>query len=341
MRLFKGIFMSCVVLHTAFFVFENKKKKIFGGLCMRIGKNVKKMIAFFLVFVMIAGALPVQVFADSMSEQENFGEVELFDEENEENEETGSEEIGEPEDFDFIFEYEDEDFKIEDEIFEEPNELRKYEIQEYFSETSDDFYTSSNVTIMAEGKCGDNLTWTLDSEGLLTIDGTGAMEDFLYLIDDWDYNSPWRYYRTDIKFIIISNGVTTIGNYAFEGIRNLMSIMIPNTVTTIGDGAFSRCTSLTNVIFENPSSVTTIKTEAFNHCNSLVSITIPNTVNTVESLAFANCINLKNVTISNKVTIIEMLTFSGCTSLTNVIFENPSIVKTIGFGAFSDCTSAL
>ena len=92
------------------------------------------------------------------------------------------------------------------------------------------------------GTCGDNLTWRL-SNGTLTISGTGAMADYSSYTD-----VPWYDYHSFIKSIVINDGVTSIGDYAFSDCSSLTSVTIPNSVTSIGTSAFVYCSSLTSVI---------------------------------------------------------------------------------------------
>ncbi len=87
------------------------------------------------------------------------------------------------------------------------------------------------------GTCGYNLTWTLnESTGTLTIEGSGAMKDY----SSSSY-APWYTYRQMILSVVIGDGVTNIGNYAFYVCSGLTSITIPNSVTSIGVGAFYYC----------------------------------------------------------------------------------------------------
>ena len=190
-----------------------------------------------------------------------------------------------------------------------------------------------NLTAYADvqtGKCGDNVTYSLDTEtGVLTISGTGKMTAFSRFDD-----SPF-YQNSNIKSVIIGNGVTSIGDYVFEGCENLTSVTIPNTVISIGDDAFDCCTSLTNVTI--PDRVTSIGNEAFYYCKSLTSVTIPDSVTSIGSYAFCGCKSLTSVSIGNGVTNIYSFAFVDCTSLTSVTI--PDSVTSIGDYAFDGCTS--
>ena len=176
------------------------------------------------------------------------------------------------------------------------------------------------------GTCGPNLKWHLTDDGVLTISGKGIMKDYT----SW---SPWIY--DSVKRVIIADGVTTIGDNAFNGCSSLTSVTIPNSVTTIGWRAFSGCSSLTSITI--PNSVTIIGGSAFKHCSSLTSVTIPNSVTIIGDETFYGCSFLTSVTIGNSVTTIGHEAFSGCTNLQKVNIGNS--VKTIGKEAFNNCTS--
>lgn len=207
------------------------------------------------------------------------------------------------------------------------------------------------------GTCGENLTWTLDSEGTLTISGTGKMEDYTEQ-DEYtgETDSPWDA-RRDIKKIFIESGVTSIGDYAFVCCSSLTSVNISNSVISIGDCAFSGCSGL--ISFNIPSSVISIGGNTFASCTGLTSINIPNSVTSIGEYAFCFCSNLTSIDIPNSVTSIEMGTFVGsgltsidipnsvisigdnafynCSSLISV--NIPDSVTTIGYGAFANCSS--
>ncbi len=127
--------------------------------------------------------------------------------------------------------------------------------------------------------------------------------------------------------------VTTIGEWAFFG-SLLPSITIPEGVTSIGDHAFNGCANLSNASL--PDSITHIGDYAFAACNNLTRITIPDSVTSISDGAFTDCAGLTNITLGDSVTNIGDWAFSGCTSLTYITI--PDSVKNIGSEAFSGCT---
>ncbi|MBR2549711.1 MAG: leucine-rich repeat protein [Clostridiales bacterium] len=186
--------------------------------------------------------------------------------------------------------------------------------------------TFKDDPVLASGTCGDSLTWVLDKEGLLTISGTGKMPN--------SYSAPWYDNRDSIKSVVITSGVTSIGDCAFNDCASLTSITIPAGVTSIGDSAFVGCESLTSITI--PESVTTIDRAAFKACSSLVSITIPKNVTSIGEQAFNCCSGLTSITISDGVTSIDENAFDNCTNLTSVTI--PDSVTSIGEQAFFHCT---
>ena len=175
----------------------------------------------------------------------------------------------------------------------------------------------------------DGLTWTLDADGTLTINGTGAMKNY-----DYDSNQSPVYNNSDVKKIVIEDGVTSIGYSTFSYCSSLTSITIPDSVTSIGYAAFSYCRSLTSITI--PDSVTSIGSHAFYNCTSLTSITIPDGVTSIGDSAFSNC-GLTSITIPGSVTSIGKFAFDGCTHLTSITI--PDSVTSIGEAAFHGCFS--
>ena len=140
--------------------------------------------------------------------------------------------------------------------------------------------------------------------------------------------------KTD-KSYNIPNGVTSIGDYAFEDCTSLTSITIPDSVTSIGDSAFEDCSSLTSITI--PDSVTSIGDSAFEDCSSLTSITIPNSVTSIGEFAFFGCSSLTSITIPDRVTSIGRGAFRECSILTSITI--PDSVTEINNGAFYNCAS--
>ena len=194
--------------------------------------------------------------------------------------------------------------------------------------------TALAADIVDSGTCGaegdgSNLTWTLDSDGVLTISGTGAMKEYD------PYKAPWYGSSSRVKSAVIAEGVTSIGGKAFLDCTSLTSVTIPDSVTSIGKQAFMYCTSLTGVTI--PDSVTSIGSSAFSYCKSLTSVTIPNSVTSIGGQTFMGCSSLTSVTIPNSVTSIGGCAFMDCSSLTSVTI--PNSVTSIGEYAFYNCTS--
>lgn len=182
----------------------------------------------------------------------------------------------------------------------------------------------------ASGTWGSNITWSLDSDGTLTISGTGKMEDANNYA-----NLPWNDCRDDIKAVVVSSGVTHIGNRAFTKCTNLTSVILPDGVKSMGEFAFSGCTSLTGISI--PYGVTSLPYGLFMDCTGLESVDIPNSVEDMGQCTFQRCSSLKSVKIPDWVKKIESSLFEDCTSLTDV--AAPFNVETIGFNAFSGCSS--
>ena len=156
---------------------------------------------------------------------------------------------------------------------------------------------AAEPTIVDSGNCGkdgSNVTWTLDSVGLLTISGTGEMADYESKTDSASgeeiTTAPWG---NQAKTAVTGDGVTGIGAAAFYGCSGLTSVTMGSNVTSIGESAFRGCTGLTGIVL--PGSVTGIGEYAFSNCESLTAIEIPAGVTTLGNSAFFGCDNLKEV----------------------------------------------
>ena len=158
------------------------------------------------------------------------------------------------------------------------------------------------------------LVWWLCPDGTLIINGEGAMPNYSHT---WNVTlAPWGSHYASITSVIIGDGVTSIGSYAFCGLSSLIEVTIPNSVISIGNRAFIDCSSLIELTIGN--SVTSIGDEAFEHCISLIELTIPDSVISIGNRAFQSCSSLIEVTIPNSVTSIGVYAFMGCSSLIKI-----------------------
>lgn len=190
------------------------------------------------------------------------------------------------------------------------------------------------TALAANDSCGANLTYELtqntDDPGTytLTIRGEGAM---------YNYSSstvPWDAQKSKITSVVIGNGVTSIGDYAFEDCSALKMLDIPQSVTEIGSKAFLGCSALTSLAL--PQTVNRIGNTAFQGCSNLETINIPSGVKLIEHDIFHGCEKLKDVTIPVGVTLIGYCAFEACKAFKNI--EIPEGVTTIKRNAFEDCT---
>ncbi len=155
------------------------------------------------------------------------------------------------------------------------------------------------------GTCAENLTWTLDDDGVLTISGTGALTSL-------DFEN-----RTDIKSLVVKEGVTKIGDSVFSGCTALADVSLPDSVAEIGQGAFQSCSGLTN-------------------------ITVPDGVKVLAAGAFSGCFRLRSVTIGKGLSTLQYAVFQGCVSLTDIMVDsaNPDFSASDGI-LFSKSKSKL
>jgi len=160
--------------------------------------------------------------------------------------------------------------------------------------------------VIHNGTAGD-LKWTLTGGGVLTISGNGAIPN--YSVND-EYLPGWNDYSTYINTIVIEEGVTGIGDYAFYQSK-AMGVYIPNSVISIGQSAF--------------------------YGAGIVSVTIPGSVETIGDDAFRKCENLTSATVSEGVKSIGERAFHSCTSLAYIDF--PSSIASVGSGAFTSCSA--
>ena len=178
------------------------------------------------------------------------------------------------------------------------------------------------ANVVQSGTCGENLTWTFDDEGVLTITGTGEMT-----------GAPWESYKDSIKSVVIGDGVTSICNNAFLFFTSLKEVSIPASITKIEADAFYCCSELTEIII--PDSVTEIGDRAFRGCSGLTKVDMSSGLKQIGDSAFYGCTGLTSIDIPDGLKQIGDSAFSGCTGLTSI--DIPDGIDVISSGAFQSC----
>ena len=181
-----------------------------------------------------------------------------------------------------------------------------------------------------------NYVISLTVNGTCGFLGSSTTNDYCYLLKySTTKDARNRYYQNTITKIEFGDGVTSIGNGAFQYCFSLTSLIIPDGVTNIEKYAFNNCHSLTSLII--PDGVTNIEQYVFQNCYSLTSLTIPDGVTNIVQYAFSNCYSLTSLIIPNSVTSIGSNAFQGCYSLTSLII--PNSVTSIGNYILQNCYS--
>ena len=178
-------------------------------------------------------------------------------------------------------------------------------------------YAETDDGIAASGICGDDLTWELDEEGVLTISGTGEMDDWIFDEEHGSHFAPWYSYHRSITRVIVNDGVTGIGNEAFIDCE-IEEAVLPESICRIGSGAFENCYSLTTINI--PCSIICIPERTFANCYALQDIIIPEGVECIGYYAFGRCESLQTITFPVTCTIVESAAFSLCDSLSTIYY---------------------
>ena len=172
----------------------------------------------------------------------------------------------------------------------------------------------ADEAIVASGNCGandDKLTWTLTSNGTLTISGEGEMKDYA--------DGEWEDRKSEIKKIVIESGVTEIGCSAFTDCTSLTDVVIPDSVTCIDNSAFLRCTNLSEISL--PDSVIRLGSGVFEDCTNLKSVRLPQNLTSIPYRFFFGCSRLKSISLPDSVTQIGEAAFGFCDLQEQVVQE--------------------
>lgn len=178
------------------------------------------------------------------------------------------------------------------------------------------------LTVRADysGICGDNLTWYLNTTTkTLTISGAGSMYNYYYdNLYYYTFSAPWYDYNDYVENVVIEEGVTTIGDAAFNCCWRVKSMVLPSTLKHIGNGAFYMCSFTT---IELPESLRSIGKKSFGSCTDLAIITLPNSLEEIGEFAFDYCRDLRMIVIPASVTSIGRNPLRHCTELTSIIVD--------------------
>ncbi len=180
----------------------------------------------------------------------------------------------------------------------------------------------------ASGQHG-SLSWNYSKDTkTLTITGAGELASF-----EGSDAVHWKAVRASAKKLVVGEGITSIGNYAFYYMAALEEVSLPTTLTTIGDYAFGFCATLETILI--PSGVSTLGKGAFEGCGALKSIFLPQTLHTLGDRAFAFCYSMTSVIATGELTV-GSWAFKGCRALESLTFRTTQTAESIAADAFED-----
>ena len=194
----------------------------------------------------------------------------------------------------------------------------------------------------AEGKLsGEAISWSYKKESkTLTLTGTGAIESFDV---NGGIDAPWAAARLSAEKIVVEEGITSIGAYAFWGMNNVTSATLPHSLTVIGDFAFAYCGSLGAINF--PAGLTAIGNSAFEGCGALDSIFLSGATTSIGAYAFAYCYGMKSALITAEPVAGKLLigahAFENCRSLSNLVLRTSVTEASVGEDAFKNAAKSL
>ena len=261
-------------------------------------KLIKNSMAVFLAASLVLQPVGIQAAEISVSTEEESTETQDFSDDAEvEAEEAEQEDVS-------VEDQENTDSDTEVTVEEEQQEAdeteSEEEVSDFTSEETDVFSTGGEEDYIDSGTCGENLTWTIDQNQVLRIQGSGEMMVTSSISKHWE----------DVKTVEIGDGVTSIDSFAFYKCSNIEKIIIPESVTSIEYYAFCDCSSLKGIVL--PEGITSIEESTFSGCSSLESITIPESVTSIGESAFYYCDSLSDIIIPENVTSIGKDAFYHC-----------------------------
>lgn len=206
-----------------------------------------------------------------------------------------------------------------------------------------------NFSEGATNKCGDNITWSF-SDGVLTLSGYGEMYDYY---TEYTYHNnkissttvPYYDSFFKVKKVVVEEGVTALGDYAFAHFKTLEDIELPSTLTGIGDYTFMGAALYNNLVIPETvvevgeyafsgckaeqidfrCNVSEIPARAFYQCYNLTTVLMPENINRINERAFYACNSLKEITLPYGVERVDTMAFVGCDDLEKIIILNPML----------------
>ena len=206
--------------------------------------------------------------------------------------------------------------------------------------------TAAFADVVYSGRCGETTNWTLDSNNVLTVSGTGSVVKTGYndgykapnnfSVRESGTGSGYLYMQHLATSLVIEEGITSIEDGLFKNYRLLESVTLPSTLTGIGDDTFKECRGITSINIASNSTITSIGANAFNTCRALASFTVPASVKTIGDGAFEDCMALTQVKVEkgSALTSIGNSTFAGCSAIASADFSAATKLKTVGSNIF-------
>ena len=190
--------------------------------------------------------------------------------------------------------------------------------------------TGGAVAVQADGTTLASLfTYETQNDGTVWITGylgTELVQELVLPTQSPDYINitgiaPGAFRENlALNSIVLSAGITTVGDHAFDGCTALRSVTLSAALTSIGSYAFSDCSALPQIAL--PAGLTSLGAYAFQRCTALPGITIPAGITAIPEGAFTGCSALRSVTLSDYVTVIGKAAFKDCGQLATMTIQN-------------------
>ena len=215
-----------------------------------------------------------------------------------------------------------------------------YQVRAINGDVKSDFSPAQSISLTVSeyaGECGSRATWRLTDDGVLTISGKDGIYNYgWYEEDDVYHPAPWAEEGMPaVKKLVVNSGITYIGDSAFEGLDQLVSVSLPDTMEYIGWSAFSDCASLTSIVI--PEGIDGLCDFTFARCTSLRSVKLPSTMRWIDGCIFSGCTSLQDIVLPEGLTDITWQMFKDCTSLRSITI--PGSIMSVSNDAFSGCTA--